>query len=182
MNDLRQQVVDSRGLLKKIELSIPGFRGYRLREDIRDADNLLRTYLADQLDSGVQKKLIRAREIFSKSLELDLLNDIGELINMNKGLVAKIRHAEHGYSGISPQYRVDENELNQMYDFDNNLIEFIRMLQSKSELLVDQTGKKEISDIKTSFNDIRTEIEMVDELLSKRRFQLKGIIDRNTGA
>jgi hypothetical protein len=182
MNDLRQQVVDRRGLLKKIELAIPGFRGYRLREDIRDADSLLRLYLADQLDSGVQKKLVHAREIFSKSLELDLLNDIGELINMNKGLMAKIRHAEQGYSGISPQYRVDENELNWMYDFDNNLIESIRVMESKSDLLVDQAGKNEMSGIKTSFSDIRTDIEMMDELLNKRRHQLKGIIARNIGA
>jgi hypothetical protein len=182
MKDLRQQTVDSRGLLKKIELAIPGFRGYRLREDIRDADTLLRSYLADQLDSGVQKKLIRSREIFSKSLELEVLGDLGELINLNKGLVAKIRNAEQGYSGISPQYRVDESELNQMYDFDNNLIESITILQSESKILVDQAGKKEVAEIKTMFSNIRSEIEMVEELLNKRRFTLKGIVDSDTGA
>ena len=181
MDDLRQSVEQSRGLIKKIELSIPGFRGYRLREDVRDADNLLRSYLASQLDSGVQKKLVRVREIFSKSLELEMLNDVGELISMNRSLVEKIRHTEQGYSGISPQYRVDENELNEMYEFDNNLIEAMRVLQSKSEMMVERADKKVYTDVRTTFSEMRTEIEKLDSLLDKRRFQLRGIIDHNTG-
>ena len=181
MADLKQYVADNRGLLKKIELCIPGFRGYRLREDIRTADNILRSYLANQLDSDVQKKLNRVREIFSKSLELDLLNDIGELITLNKGLVAKIRHAEHGYSGISPQYRIEETELNRIYDFDYNLIESIRKIQSNVEILIDQSRGNDNLKIKKSFSEIRSEFEMLEELFDKRQSLFIEVIIRNAG-
>ena len=50
MVDLRTKVEDDRGLLKKIELIIPGFRGYRLREDLRIADRLLREALVRELE------------------------------------------------------------------------------------------------------------------------------------
>lgn len=182
MTDLRQQVVDNSGILKKIELCLPGFRGYRIKEDIRTADNMLRSYLADQLESGVQNKLNRVREIFTKSFEMDLLNDIGELINKNKGLTAKIRHAEHGYSGISPQYRIDENNLNRIYDFDYQLIKSIRIIQAKTDVLLDQAKGKVIAEIPQSYADIRDEIEKLDELFKQRQVHLLGLVSETTGA
>ena len=48
--DIRQQVDDSRGFQKKLELLVPGLRGYRTHEDLRVADDLLRNQVADKLD------------------------------------------------------------------------------------------------------------------------------------
>jgi hypothetical protein len=181
MTDLRHYVEDNRGLLKKIELCIPGFRGYRLREDIRTADSILRSYLADQIETEVQKKMNRVREIFSKTLELDLLSDIGEIINLNKRLMAKIRHTEQGYSGISPQYKIGERELNRIYDFDYKLIESVKIIQSKIELLTNQARTNDIPEIKNSFFEIRSEIEKLDELFEKRQFLFIEMIDGKAG-
>ena len=36
MPDIRQKVEEDRGLIKKIQLMVPGYRGYRLKDDIRD--------------------------------------------------------------------------------------------------------------------------------------------------
>ena len=44
--DIRNQVDDSRGVLKRLQLLIPGFRGYRQLEDLRVADALLRKQVA----------------------------------------------------------------------------------------------------------------------------------------
>ncbi|MBU4189406.1 MAG: hypothetical protein KJ886_00210, partial [Candidatus Thermoplasmatota archaeon] len=58
--DLRKKVEEDRGMLKKIELAIPGFRGYRKREDLRIADSLLRAQLADRLKNvGAQVEQCR---------------------------------------------------------------------------------------------------------------------------
>ena len=40
--DLRTEVDKSRGLLKRIQLLVPGYSGYRKLEDLRAADELLR--------------------------------------------------------------------------------------------------------------------------------------------
>lgn len=182
MPDLIEYVETNRGLLKKIELSIPGYRGYRIREDIRIADNLLRSYLADQMEMRSQKKLERVRELLSKSLELDLLNDIGELIFINKGLIAKFRHAEHGYSGISPQYRIEESELNQIYDFDNTLIESTRTLQSKIDVLLNRVTGNDLGEIRKLYLDIKSEMLMLDETFKRRQSQFIESIINNPGA
>lgn len=58
--DLRKKVKEDRGLLKELELAIPGFKGYREREDLRIADSLLRAQLADKLKTiGTQVELCR---------------------------------------------------------------------------------------------------------------------------
>ena len=49
MVDLREKVVDDRGLISKIQRFVPGFHGYRVAEDLRAADNLLRIQIADRL-------------------------------------------------------------------------------------------------------------------------------------
>lgn len=77
MVDLRERVEEERGLIKNIQLAIPGFRGYRKREDIRIADSLLRIQLADLIKRGILGNLIRTREILSRSLELSLVSDLG---------------------------------------------------------------------------------------------------------
>jgi len=42
MPDIRERVEEDKGILKKIQSFIPGFRGYRRKEDLRDADRMLR--------------------------------------------------------------------------------------------------------------------------------------------
>ena len=61
MPDIRDRVEQDRGLLKKIQLVIPGYAGYRRREDIRAADNLLRIQLANQM-KGVRGDLEEIRD------------------------------------------------------------------------------------------------------------------------
>lgn len=81
MVDLRDRVTEDRGLLKNIQLAIPGFRGYRKREDLRIADSLLRVQLADKIKTDVSAPLENAREAAAKALNLDVMNEIGELIS-----------------------------------------------------------------------------------------------------
>ncbi len=69
MPDIREKVEDDRGLIKKIQLKIPGYAGYRRREDIRNADILLRNQVADQVKKvrsdleGVRDDLAAARRL-----------------------------------------------------------------------------------------------------------------------
>ncbi len=124
--DLRDKVEEDRGLIKKIQLCIPGFRGYRQKEDFRIADSLLRQQLADELKNNVLLPLEQTREPASRALELDLMNDLAAVISQAKTAEAKIRHAEQGYTGISPATRIKKAELNNLYEYDLALIDGIR--------------------------------------------------------
>ncbi len=131
MVDLRNKVEADRGLLKQIELIIPGFRGYRLREDLRIADSLLREGLVREMKISANN-FEEIRKALAKRNEIDVLEDAGILVSKTNALIAKIQHAEQGYTGISADHRIDIPELNQMYEWDLSLLHTIDRLNNAS--------------------------------------------------
>jgi hypothetical protein len=123
--DLRDRVEEDRGLIKKIELAIPGFRGYRLREDLRIADSLLRTHLADQL-KNTKTVVEECREILTKNMELLVMEDVGKLLNRLNSIENRVRHAEQGITGVSADVRINIDELNDLYEWDLQLMDHIK--------------------------------------------------------
>lgn len=122
MPDIRDRVEQDRGLLKKIQLVIPGYAGYRRREDIRAADSLLRIQLANQL-KGVRGDLEDVRDGMAMDGKVQGLSAVGNLIFTIEGLEAKVRHAEGGYSGLSATIQIKETELDKLYEYDYAMLE-----------------------------------------------------------
>lgn len=121
MPDIREKVEDDRGLIKKIQLKIPGYAGYRRREDIRNADILLRNQVADQIKQ-VRSQLEGVRDDMAAAGKYQGLQPIGNLIFLMQATEGKVRHAEGGYSGISANVRVEEPELDKLYEYDYNML------------------------------------------------------------
>jgi hypothetical protein len=167
MVDLRERVKEDRGLLKKLEMAIPGFRGYRKREDLRIADSLLRTQLADNLGS-IKERIELCRTDLANKMEMDLLNNIAALMNNITSTENRVRHAEQGYSGISADYNIREEELGNMYEWDLGLLENMEKIAgSVSELqsIINQ-GKADV--ISQKINDVENEIRNFNSLFDKR--------------
>src|SRR5256712_12697140 len=122
MPDIRDRVEQDRGLLKNIQLVSPGYAGYRRREDIRAADNLLRIQLANQL-KGVRGNLEDIRDQMAMDGKVQGLQSIGNAIFTIEGLEAKVRHAEGGYSGLSATIQIKETELDKLYEYDYAMID-----------------------------------------------------------
>ena len=101
---LREKVEEDRGLIKKIEMAIPGFRGYRKREDLRIADSLLRSALANKI-KNIVTTVEECRDALTKKMELTALEDIGKIVNRIGTVENRLRHAEQGYTGISADHR-----------------------------------------------------------------------------
>ena len=154
--DLRDKVEDDRGLIKKIQLCIPGFRGYRQKEDIRLADALLRQQIADDLKNNVLLPLEQTRESASRALELDLMNDLATSISQAKTTEAKIRHAEHGYTGISPANRIKKTELNNLYEYDLALINGIRGLGDLAKTAFSYADAGDFDSVQKQLRELRS--------------------------
>jgi hypothetical protein len=119
--DIRSQVDAGRGPQKKLELLIPGLRNYRKLDDLRVADDMLRNQVADKLNlakanlEGVRKQMASAGD-FSN------LTGVGSLISQLQQISGEVRHAEQGYSGWVASVSIDQNRLNQLYDYDNAFV------------------------------------------------------------
>ncbi len=136
MPDLRDRVEEDRGLLKRIQLHVPGFAGYRRREDIRTADNMLRIQMANMI-KDVRRTVEDAREAMAENYAMGEMDKVGGLISKFQTLEGKVRHAEGGYSGISPAIRIVEDELNRLYEYDASLLDFCVSMGQEAERLRD---------------------------------------------
>jgi hypothetical protein len=130
--DIRQQVDQSRGFQKKLELLIPGLRGYRSREDIRVADDMLRNQVADKLDMA-KANLEALRKQMVAAGDFTNLSTVGSLIFELQGLSGQVRHAQQGYSGFVASISVNEPQLNKLYEYDYNFVSSaVQLLNSTS--------------------------------------------------
>ncbi|HKZ49187.1 MAG TPA: hypothetical protein VJ397_10445 [Thermoplasmata archaeon] len=130
MPDIRERVEEDRGLLKRIQLHIPGFAGYRRREDQRQADSILRIQLADRLKT-VRGQMETSRAALADAYEIKVLEPLGRLVFETEQLEGMIRHAEQGYSGFSWAIQVKEPELDALYEFDLALLDGLKTLEGK---------------------------------------------------
>jgi hypothetical protein len=167
MVDIRDRVTEDRGLLKKIELAIPGFRGYRKREDLRIADSLLRKQLARDLND-IKERIELCRQDLAKNMEMELLNSIASLINHITSTENRVRHAEQGYSGISADYSVREEELNRLYEWDLNLLSNIQGISTTIGSLEKAAGAGNTQEIGQKIKDAEKEIREFNLLFDKR--------------
>jgi hypothetical protein len=138
--DIRQQVEDNRGMAKKLELLIPGLRGYRSKEDIRVSDELLRNQVADKLDHA-KDNLQQLRKQVAAANDLNNLTAVGSLMAQVQTLSGEVRHAAQGYSGWVAPIQINEDKLNKLYEYDYSFVSAVWQLdQTTQGLTYDSTA------------------------------------------
>jgi hypothetical protein len=109
--------------------SVPGYRGYRAKEDRRDADRRVRdkvaaayAALADRVES-VSRELANKRRLHDVGPVDDLARTIRHLVN-------RITTATYGYGGIFSDRNVDDVALDQLRRFDESLVSGVEELEA----------------------------------------------------
>ena len=129
MGDIYDKVKDSRTALEKLTDIIPGWGGYQERQTRRKADQLLRQVLADKL-AEQRRNLDAAQKDLINHGKLDLVDDIGSAVTQLQTFTDRVRVATYGYSGMFDAAKVKQDELEQMYNFDLALFEYVDRLKT----------------------------------------------------
>lgn len=171
MPDLRERVEEDRGLLKRIQLYVPGFAGYRRREDLRQADNMLRIQMADMLkEARVTSE--ESREALTEGRRYKDLDRVGRIISRFRALEGKVRHADQGYSGISPAIRIEEPELDNLYEYDASLLDEAAAMGSEAEGLKAAASKGD--PVLDRISKLRSLLDKFEETFQKRLLMVSG--------
>lgn len=131
VKDIRNSVEESRSFLKKIELVVPGFAGYREKEDIRTASELLRKQMGSILENALNN-LKNARQCLVNCSKVGELNRIAMTISNIETFRNLILNAEEGYSGIAPTIKVNDSILYRLYEYDYGFVTSVKALETKS--------------------------------------------------
>lgn len=116
-------------ILEKIELLIPGFRGYKQKELRREDDKLLRTRICKEL-----KNIKKDFEYMEDGIEnIDELRECENVIQQIQKLIDKIEHADYGYAGFFDRVHIDEEELDKIYGHDEKILRKIEEIKERED-------------------------------------------------
>jgi nitrate reductase beta subunit len=102
---------------KKLASYIPGFSGYVERQNRRDADKLVRDTVARRFEelwkraSNLQVDLVNAGKI-------EYVDDMEKAAIQLRTFIDKISTAARGYSGLFDAVKINEKELEALYNYD----------------------------------------------------------------
>lgn len=160
--------------LGKLLSKIPGFDGYMERSRRREADQVLRETIANRLEqarlqvSNIQQDM--SRDIIKA---IDHAEPIGRVDTRLQGLIGKIKDAPEGYAGFFDAVKVKEDDLAQLYSFDEAMLGFADEIGAAIDALeksVDDNG-----DIEFSIRELDRILKDANETYNSRQELLSGV-------
>lgn len=130
----------SQGSLNAFErllAKIPGFRGYLNKEWRRESDKLEREYIAKSFEYAKDpiRETVRAVANTGSFDALQAVSDIEPLEKLIDRVGNRIRFADYGYSGFFDVAKVNEQSLDQLYQFDLALAERAKRMEDACKAL-----------------------------------------------
>ncbi len=124
MSDLVERVTGDMNVLQKILSKIPGFSGYVDRTNRRQADKLLRETVADRFEELWRRlSLIEADMI--KEGGISQMDKLERAAIKLRQFIDRVRTAAYGYAGFFDAIKINQDELNQVYQYDLAMLELV---------------------------------------------------------
>ena len=117
MSDFFEKVSSQVDPFKKLASFIPGFSGYVERQNRRDADKLLRETVARRFEELWSRASNLQAELVSSGL-FTHVDDMEKASLALRTFIDKISTAARGYSGMFDAVKINEKELEAIYQFD----------------------------------------------------------------
>jgi RecB family exonuclease len=121
VGDLTGQIKDQRGGFGKLLSKLPGFKGYMEKETRRDADKLIRDVLAQRFGD----QLARLNDVQNELLAnggFEFVDDVEGAAVKLRTFIDRVKTAPRGYAGLFDAVQVKEDQLDQLYNFDYQLL------------------------------------------------------------
>lgn len=159
------QASSARNWLEKIVSYIPGYKGYQDKETRRDVDKLHREHVASMLFELKQPINNVIREL-SETGRLFEVNPVDRILKKLDKLENRIRYASYGYRGFFDVVKIQEAQLDQLYQFDLALVNDVELLKARVEQFVKQSSDK--NSLKAAALELDRALDELDNKFSRR--------------
>ena len=124
-----------RGFFEKVIRIVPGYAGYADKESRRDTDKIVRMHLAGQLQEVKAAFDHFTADLTRKPGCLELLTPANSIAKLLEKLIDRLKFADYGYAGFFDQDKIQEPQLDAMYQFDLALSQAVMDFQNKVKVL-----------------------------------------------
>lgn len=127
VGDLTEKIQASQNKFEALVAKIPGYAGYKKKEQRREADKLLRLHVAKQYEEQLAK-------LNQVQYDLTLQGRLRVLVTLERAsiklqlLIDRIKTASYGYAGLFDAVKVKEDELTKLYQFDEEMLSSVDAL------------------------------------------------------
>jgi len=170
------------GWLERAAMLIPGYRGYKKRELLRDDDRRLRAYVADVLRQASQLLQQAASELTGRlgPQAMMWLQTPGNPIEALNSAAARaynvasyIEHLEEGYSPSFDPLKVKEEELERLLEIDNAMIGYANVVLETARIILGQVRGQGYYDLRL-LATIHQSLDELEKIAGERRRFLHG--------
>jgi hypothetical protein len=143
MDDFFQKVTSMQDPFKKLASFIPGFSGYIERQNRRDADKLLRDTVARRFEEQWKRASQLQSDLVSAGM-IQYVDDMEKAAIKLRTFIDKISTAPRGYSGLFDAVKINEKELEAIYQYDAAFFDLAeqvgRALDNVEQTLADEAA------------------------------------------
>jgi DNA repair ATPase RecN len=169
-----ERVQESSKFLERLMLQIPGFRGYKTREQRREADRIVRDYIYRVLESS-RDNLMTAFEGLNESKVSELMQPMNKLVAKLDRVAEKINHASYGYSGFFDSIKIDEPQLNDMLSYDTQLMDLARKFSDATSSFRDSVSQGNLESAQSTEKTLESSVRELEEAFDHRRAVIEGV-------
>lgn len=169
-----ERVQESEKLLERLMLVLPGFRGYKLREQRREADKIVRNHIYDALEQS-RSDMTKSLQTLVDSKATELVEPTNRLIAILDRVAEKINHASYGYSGFFDSIKIEEPELDRMLAFDTQLMDSVRKFGDSVRSLRDALGQGKSENLRSMQDSIESALRDLEATFDQRKMVIEGV-------
>ncbi len=172
--DMFDKIESESSGLGKLLSKVPGFDGYIKRSRRREADQVLRETIASRLEQSriqlgsIQQEL--SRDIVKA---IDFAEPLGRADTRLMGLIGKIKDAPEGYAGFFDAVKVKEDDLAQVYAFDEAMLAFADEIEAEVDGL--EESVLDDGDIDNAIRELTATLREANETYNSRQELLAGV-------
>ena len=166
LDDLTEKIQSSQNKLEQLISRVPGFAGYKQKEQRREADKLLRLYVARQYEEQLTR-LSNVQHAMVSQGRLKAMSTLERGVTKLQLLVDRIKTASYGYAGLFDAIKVDEAALDRLYDFDQAMLEGVDKIAADLDRL-DEAAQAEAATL-TEAGQLIADLEALNNTFSRRQ-------------
>lgn len=121
LGDLTEKIQASQNKFEKLVARLPGYAGYKKKEQRREADKLLRLHVARQYE-GQLTRLNGLQAQYTEQGDLRTVLALEQAVMKLQLLIDRLKTASYGYAGLFDAVKVDETAIEKLYAFDEAML------------------------------------------------------------
>jgi hypothetical protein len=169
-----ERVQTSEKPLERLMLILPGFRGYKLREQRREDDRIVRNYIYKALEHS-RDDLTACFQSLSDLKASELMEPTNRLVAKLDLLAEKVNRASYGYSGFFDSIKVEEPDLDNMLAYDTQLMDSARKIgDAVASFKADLTGGK-VENARVTQQALDSSIGALETAFDQRQAIIEGV-------